>query len=209
MVEYFAGFISGISQVIVGHPFDTIIVHKQLNKSLKISNIYKGIQYPLLTSSIISSISFGLTNNIYKYTKNYYISGMLSGIITSFIINPIELYKIKSQISIKTKVHMYTGIKQTILREMIASSIYFGTYYSMRDNNVPVYISGATAGVLSWIISFPIDTIKCRIQSGKYNTSMECIKKGNLYKGIQFCILRAAIVNSISFYIYNKIKNLI
>ena len=203
MNEYFSGFVSGISQTLVGFPFDTLIVHRQINKQINLQNIYRGIQYPLLTSSLINGISFGLNNNINSVIHNYYISGFISGIITSFIINPVELYKIRTQSSKKMNISISTGIKQTIMRESVASSIYFGSYYSMRDLNLPVFISGGLAGIISWIFSFPLDTIKTRIQSGKCKNTFECIKMGKLYSGLKLCILRAGLVNSIGFYVYN------
>jgi len=206
MNEYYSGLISGISQTLIGYPFDTIIVHKQINKSLKLKNIYRGIQYPLLTSSLISGISFGLNNNIYSVINNYYISGFISGIITSFIINPVELYKIRTQSNKKFNVSINTGLKQTVIRESVASSIYFGSYYSMRDRDIPVFIAGGLAGIISWTLSFPLDTVKTRIQSGECISILECLKKGRLYSGISICILRAGLVNSTGFYVFNHFQ---
>ena len=57
------------------------------------------------------------------------------------------------------------------------------------------FISGGIAGILSWLIPYPIDTIKSRIQIG-YSLK-KSIKLGNYYKGLNFCLLRAFLVNGI------------
>lgn len=203
MKEYSAGFITGISQVIIGFPLDTYIIYKQINKKLNYKNIYKGVQYPLLTSSIINSISFGLTNNLNKQINNFYLSGLCSGILTSFIICPIELYKIRTQSLKKINISIFTGFKNTLIRESIGSSMYFGVYNSCRDKDISVFGSGGLAGIISCFLCYPFDTIKTRIQSGEFNTTIDAFKYGNLYKGLKVSLLRAFIINSSSFCIYN------
>ena len=203
MKEYYAGFVTGISQVIIGYPLDTYIIYKQINKTLNYKNIYKGFQYPLLTSSIINSISFGLTNNLNKKINNFYLSGFISGILTSFIICPIELYKIRTQSLKKINIKIFTGLKNTIMRESIGSSIYFGLYNSSREKNIPILISGGISGVISCLLCYPFDTIKTRIQSGEFNNTIDAFKHGNLYKGLKISLFRALIINSSTFYIYN------
>ena len=54
-IKYFIpGFISGSIKIIIGYPFETIKIRKQLNKDYSIKNInslYKGCSIPLLISS--------------------------------------------------------------------------------------------------------------------------------------------------------------
>ena len=61
------------------------------------------------------------------------------------------------------------------------------------------------AGVLSWFFTYPIDVIKTRIQGTDIN-SIEAFKKGGLFNGIKICLLRSFLVNSIGFFIYEKIR---
>ena len=212
MSEFYSGFLSGIMQTIIGYPFDTIVVYKQtgLNiNNIKFKNIYKGIQFPLFASGIINSLCFGINHNINKSTKNHYISGAITGVITSIIISPIELYKIRSQKLKSIYVHPFIGLNVTITRELIASSIYFGLYNTLINNNINIFISGGITGCISWIISYPIDVIKTRIQSGHCNTIYDSIIMKNLWSGISICLYRAFIVNAIGFYTYEKSKNIL
>ena len=207
MSEFYSGYIAGIAQVIIGYPLDTAIIYKQTGqniKNIKLKYIYKGIQYPLFTSGIISSLCFGINYNIYIYTNNYYISGAITGIFTSVIISPTELYKIRSQKLKSGTVHIFTGLRITVAREIIASSTYFGIYNTLKDNNVNGLLSGGITGCISWIASYPLDLIKTRIQSGEYKTIKQNIQIKNLYNGLSICLCRSFLVNSVGFYTYEK-----
>ena len=59
MTEFIAGSLSGLSQNIIGHPFDTIKVLIQNNKWNKnrIPYLYKGFFYPTALSIIINGIT--------------------------------------------------------------------------------------------------------------------------------------------------------
>ena len=49
-------------------------------------------------------------------------------------------------------------------------------------------ISGGLAGITSWTITYPIDTIKTRIQNISFS---KAIKQYNLFKGLSVSLLRA------------------
>ena len=58
--------------------------------------------------------------------------------------------------------------------------------------------------MLSWIPTYPFDTIKTRIQNGSCKTYLEAIKMGNIWNGISVCSIRAFLVNSVGFWSYYK-----
>ena len=204
----FAGLLSGIAQTFVGHPFDTIKIYKQSGgiKKIKIQNLFRGISYPLMTNSFICSINF----SIYEYCKNYtnsnLLAGGLSGIVTGIIINPIEIEKIKRQLFINNKISYKTGLGTCISREVISYGVYFHTYNNLKDNGISVLNSGGIAGTLSWMLSYPFDVIKTRMQSGNHSIT-KCIQKGGLFNGLLICLLRAYPVNAVGLYTYEYLKN--
>ena len=214
---FFAGSISGIAQTVVGHPFDTLKVLQQNNK-LKVNslkNLYKGISMPLIQTPLICGVSFFLNDSLNSYFTNEYYSGLFSGFFSSFIICPFEYYKINSQIQkkiyfdFKSLKKSYSNINYVILRETPALSIYFGLYNQCLNNNISSFSAGGIAGVSSWLFTYPLDTIKTRMQSGKTNSLRESLLMGNLFKGLQICLIRAFIVNSIGFYSYDYMLNTI
>ena len=59
-------------------------------------------------------------------------------------------------------------------------------------------MSGGVAGSMSWLLTYQIDTVKTRIQSG--DTFNQALLKQNFNKGILFCLLRGFIVNGCGFF---------
>ena len=215
MNEFFYGIIVGITQTYIGHPFDTIKTIYQNNKkpeNFKIKNLYRGATYPLISITITNGIQFYSNDFFYNYFNNHFYSGFLSGIVSAPIINLFDIYKIKKQLNIPIHniyKNPFLGFYPTIIRESFATSIYFGTYFYMREKyNINPFLSGGTAGVLCWGLTYPVDVIKTRIQSETHKTWKSAIKKGNLWSGLGICLFRSIIVNGSSFASYDFIKSL-
>ena len=58
----------------------------------------------------------------------------------------------------------------------------------------------------SWLLTYPLDTIKTRIQSNSSKSFNRFIIMGNLFKGLNICLIRAFFVNSVGFYTYEYFK---
>lgn len=205
MNEYIKGGIVGGSTVFIGYPLDTMktCIQNKQNISLHIKHLYKGISYPLAFSVIFNSTLFSLHDYFEHKINNHYISGFLAGTISAPLLNTVELYKVNKQLLQQVNYKKpFLGCLGTISRESTASAFYFGVYFSMRNDYHPA-ISGGTAGAMSWLVSYPFDTIKTRIQSGMCKTYSEAFLKQNLWKGFSYCLARAIIVNSAGFYIYD------
>ena len=216
MDSIYAGFISGIFQTIIGHPFDTLKTWNQNSILLKKPNInfinlYKGVSYPLLQNPLIIASTMSSNHIINQKTNNIYFSSLCSGFLTALIICPLDKYKIMKQQHIKYDFNIKNfkkslkNINLCIMREVPATIIYFTSYNKLKDNNIPIFLSGSISGCLSWIFTYPIDTIKSRIQSESCLTIHEAIKKKNLFLGFKNCIIRAFIVNGIGFYVYERL----
>jgi len=75
-----------------------------------------------------------------------------------------------------------------------------------------ILLSGGLAGIVSWIVGYPIDNIKTRVQSGFYEktntmTLARIAYRSSLkrtYQGIMPTIYRAAILHSTLFFVYEK-----
>lgn len=221
------GTIIGCIQTIIGYPLDTIKTNiqnknniinniKNKNNNFKIINLYNGVKFPLISSVLNNSIlfysfskfqHFNLYNSDNKY-KHYY-NGFLSGILITPTTNYFESKKVYYQSSkICNNInpflfHFKNGFHITLIRESFGSSIYFGSYYDLHYNyNLSPFNSGGIAGCTSWLLTYPIDVIKTRYQLGNYNV-ISCIKYGNLFSGLSFCLFRSFLVNGISFTIYD------
>lgn len=75
-------------------------------------------------------------------------------------------------------------------------------------------MAGGLAGTFSWLISFPVDVVKSRLQADgidgvkRYNSSLDCIRKSYKAEGISFLsrgigstLIRAFPMNAVCFFV--------
>eukprot|EP00163_Fabomonas_tropica_P018055 TRINITY_DN3205_c0_g7_i3.p1 TRINITY_DN3205_c0_g7~~TRINITY_DN3205_c0_g7_i3.p1 ORF type:complete len:252 (+),score=21.87 TRINITY_DN3205_c0_g7_i3:575-1330(+) len=112
------------------------------------------------------------------------------------------------------------GIVPTFWREWPATGSYFMTYEYLKRYMTPkgqetshttLLFAGGVAGIVSWVITYPFDIIKTRIQEHDRNTTMvqtakELTQGGRsiapLFRGMSAAILRAFPVNAACFWAY-------
>lgn len=200
-MDILAGGMVGISQVLIGHPLDTMKVLLQNKQSWRTTNYYRGSFYPFVCSTIANATIFPVYNRCFEYTESHFVSGAVGGLLISPIVHLFDVAKIKRQtnqsIDWKTK-----GIHMSCLRESVAVSLYFGTYESLKQHGT--LFAGGMAGISSWLFTYPIDTIRSRQIS--QNKTFKHVSKASLWKGLSVCLVRACLVNSVSFYVYNMVK---
>jgi solute carrier family 25 carnitine/acylcarnitine transporter 20/29 len=134
-----AGFIAGMTRAFISQPFDTIKTRMQssnyknsylcLKSSIKndgFLSLYKGIAFPLIGNAFILGIQF----NTYHYFNNICppISGAMAGLFSSLISNPVELVRIKMQLSNKT--HNNKNYKNSFVcaKNIISTNGYAGLF---------------------------------------------------------------------------------
>ena len=209
-----AGFVSGTIQTLIGHPLDTLKIWRQQNIRKPIS-LFSGMKYPLGTGSILASAQFTtamvISENMrlkcgYTRSQSEITGGLLAGIVSGILTSPIDKYKIQMQT--QTANARY-GIWSCIVREIPACGIYFGSYGEMREHGYSVLISGAFAGAMSWLCTYPLDIAKTHIQSGEspnFRAVYGKMRTGriSLTDGLGFCLARAFLINGIGFAVYEK-----
>lgn len=204
-----------------------------------IRGIYRGVTSPLFGVAGINALIFGVYGNTQRWSKDpdslrsHAVAGGTAGFVQSFICSPMELVKSRMQVGDTSKdpiecvkkiyrnnglKGVYRGLGLTILREIPAFSSYFLTYeiLTRRNDDLPVstfsmLMGGGLAGVVSWIIVYPVDVIKSRFQidgltSTKYSSSYDCLVKSVkgegiscLFRGLTPTIIRAFPVNAVTF----------
>ena len=60
-------------------------------------------------------------------------------------------------------------------REIPAVFSYFSSYQYFREKNMSIFLSGSLAGTISWFITYPVDTIKTRLQNNSCKTIKEAM----------------------------------
>lgn len=209
MLDFLAGAISGVCQIAVGFPFDTVKVHIQNNepiRHLQYNQYFRGIQYPLLSSSLINGMLFSIFNTSQKYIDNSVVCGFLAGSLTSPVIFMFDVAKTTRQLGAKHSMKRFLtrhGFPCTVLRESLAFATYFPVYSELRKREYSSLTSGGVAGLMNWTLTYPIDVLRNR-QVGKNISFRQAYELGNLWKGYSVCAVRAVLVNSVGFWVYER-----
>lgn len=213
--EYVSAFMVGINQTLIGLPFDTIKVWLQNDQPIRnrpLTHYYKGALPEFTVAIAANCIVFPVHSYTLTYTNNSYVSGALSGLFISPLVYSFRSYKIYQQMSYNVTADLLIrnrgrGYIASLCRESVGFSMYFGTYSYMRKHELPIFLSGACAGLFNWGCSYPFDTIMSR-QIAQKITIKDAFRMGNLYKGYGVCLLRSMVVNGCSFFVYETVRKL-
>ncbi|XP_046738832.1 mitochondrial basic amino acids transporter [Diprion similis] len=166
---------------------------------------------------------------------SHFIAGAMAGIAQSPVCSSMELAKTRLQLQtidgprfsgpVHCLKHIYSnegfrgifkGLGVTFLREAPGYGIYFLTYEALTRSSSPAPIStfkmlmaGGLAGTASWIVTYPVDVIKSRLQAeltGRYSGALDCLRQSIsaegyacLFKGLNSTIIRAFPTNAATF----------
>lgn len=206
-------------------------LQRNLQLPSKFLHYYRGIGLPFAFNSIVNSIFFGVETRWHRYTNNHFISGMVAGTMGSLVVCPVDNYKFKYQLgnsvpvvaatnasnasvecfSIKDLPYRpFRGLVATISRESFGIGIYFSVYNAFKlyyqpptDTKAIIYagLTGGVAGILSWT-TFPLDTIKTRVQTTPNLSMLAACRAGDLLHGLNIAMYRAFIINGAGFMTY-------
>lgn len=156
-------------------------------------------------------------------------AGCLGGLAQTLLICPMELVKTRAQLTQQNVMQclrqtfrheggvraLYRGFGLTVVRDVPAFGIYFVSYElllnSLRqrreENTVDVMLAGGTAGALSWLLVYPIDVVKSRLQADlRYSSARECVRDSLIKEGpkvfLRGCsptLIRAFPTNAVTF----------
>lgn len=120
------------------------------------------------------------------------------------------------------------GLTATILREVPQYAVYFPAYEIMLSIFEPgkkrsemssnsIFMAGGLAGVAQWVVTYPVDVVKTRIQAsaaggpggGWMPTAMRIYREGGLmifYRGVSASCVRALPLHATIFLVYEKVK---
>jgi hypothetical protein len=105
----------------------------------------------------------------------------------------------------------FTGTGATIAREVPQCAVYFLTYDTIRRlceraagpkyETAGIVFAGGSAGVVQWVVTYPLDVVKSKIQAfppGTYRGMWDCARRSAkaegplvFFRGIEMALLRA------------------
>lgn len=202
LYSVFSSFVSGVCEVSIFHPIDTLTKRKMILNQFHYSNVYSGLRYAYLHKSLQRIIKYTGQEQYEKKIQsvlpfNKYISSGITGSIfgsLEVLLTPLNILKIKSQVNYNKEIKYYRGGLYTILRNSIGSFILFSTslyilenYYNTNRYDASVFenfICSLLSTNLCILITNPIDVIKTQLQGT--NDTISCIIKKIIKKKMMF-----------------------
>lgn len=169
--------------------------------------------------------------------------GCAGGVLQSFLMSPVEFVKVSAQIqqagaapmsaremAVRLSGNVHTGLGATLLRDGIPHGVWFvayeaakgrlqqsdafGTSSSSSSSAVgPPLLAGAFAATAAWVVGYPADLIKTRLQAGASSgiiaTARQIVAEHGwqgLYRGLGLKLVRAIPASMIGFGTYEHVK---
>lgn len=229
------GLYKGMAPPIVGVGILNAIIFGVYGNTMRFLDTYRGI---------VDDDEEGRHRTVTEFYTDIFIAGALGGFVNCFVCSPLELVKTRLQIQDQSaagiKLYngpidclmktwrqagvkgLFRGMVPTILREVPSYGVYFVGYEFLKsrwgDSPVALLMAGGSAGVLCWIISYPFDMIKSRVQAvpdyptpgydlykGVWDCTVKSCKTEGysvLFRGLNAAIVRAFPVNAMTFFTY-------
>lgn len=251
-INLLAGFAAGSMGLFVGYPFDVLKTYSQIHQhhsllsscrhiynSYGLWGFFKGISAPLSLRSVIKTLNFvtyeKVLNSHFMGERQKFlrmiVAGFISGLVSTVIVCPVDLIKISNQkgyqisqmIRRRGPVYLLTGLKETMIKETLFHGISFPLYDYCKHIGIP--FAGGIAGILPWILIYPIDVMKTIKQSpikggfgfGNLPQQQHLVittvaqlweKKGvrGFYNGFYTSMLRAFPMHLVTFYVYDWVR---
>ncbi len=192
----------------------TNICVKDTYRNGGIKNFYRGVQLPLSLLTIKRAYQYP----IYEYLQSEkkmspWFAGGIAGLSGSLIGCPMHVVKLSMQTFPKEKYPsvyscvkniikkdswrgLYRGFRVNLVKDVCFSTLYLGTYGTMRknlpDSEFSYFFAGGISSIITWTILFPLDTIRVNIQRDvPWSNIRKLINKPiKLWSGILPTILR-------------------
>ncbi|ORZ37554.1 mitochondrial carrier domain-containing protein [Catenaria anguillulae PL171] len=156
-VVFVGGTISGLAQVVVGYPFDSIKVMMQTStasssssafqvlsstlKSTGLSGLFRGVTSPMAGVGFCNAVLFTTQSKLNAAidphstsASKYTLTGALSGLCISILSSPMELIKVRMQSSTVPYASTWSCLTSTVRSEGVRNGLYRGwTITAMRD----------------------------------------------------------------------------
>ena len=172
-------------------------------------------------------------------THGVALAGATVGLTSSLLTNPIYHIKVKQQTTqlpwpkawrlalgrrgtfVSSVRHLYTGLGPHALSEVVARTVYFGTYEGLKRHwqeessgdlsLASRMMAAATAGMACWSVIYPLDSIRNHLYAAKqpkaWSSAVQHIwQRGGVagfYRGLGITLLRAGPVHAFVLPIYD------
>ncbi|KAL9185301.1 hypothetical protein ACHAXT_003078 [Thalassiosira profunda] len=222
-----------------GTPSSLFRTAASLYETAGVRGFYRGGMPLLLGGGLMRSAQFGVYSSVLPAldrrfgkvdpTTGYWFgcvnphvvaAGWAGGIGRGLVEGPFEMVKVRRQIQSGWSFgDVFNGFGTTLVR----NSFLFGSFVlymdifrqqveERLDVKVTPFIRAGICANLAWLTIWPLDVIKTRRQSGKYDGKSvmwllkDVIQKGDLYRGLSVGMLRSFIANGASMEVFTIVE---
>jgi hypothetical protein len=202
------GFSMGIVRAIISHPFEMMKLKSQINQKENFyKNLFKGVQYSIITNALERGIQFGLYEK-FKLNDNNLTSSLKASLISTTISFPYNILLLRNVVMksslIIPKNTFYKSAFLEYNRNLSGSILFLSTYNYLKEKEYPVFYRAPISSCFVWFITYPIDSYKNILISQQKNN----INLKRLYKGIQYPLLRSIPSSIIGLTVYEYMLKL-
>ena len=246
VVDAISGFIAGAACTLVFQPLDTILVRQQYvgttTMESAVAVLKRGGNLALWRGAtpLIALVPFQNALLMVGYGAGQrwgerhttpqsavFVGGCAGGLAQSFVASPFELAKVRRQLfgpppydwRLATR-----GLHATFHRDVIPHGVWFLVYDRCKrtygDDAVATMASGAVAAAVAWVVGYPADVLKTRIQGSPHSMSLTQASRDllskeppgfvssvrALYRGLGLKLLRAVPSSAVNFSVYEWTK---
>jgi hypothetical protein len=147
-------------------------------------------------------------------------SGMAGGIGRGLVEGPFEMVKVRRQVGSGWRMRdAFRGFGTTVFRNSFLFSsfvIYMDVFRqeveSKRGYGIMPGIKAGICGNMAWLTIWPLDVVKTRRQSGRYDGRgllwllKDAIRGGDMYRGLSMGMLRSFVANFCSMEVYTVVE---
>jgi hypothetical protein len=216
----------GIVRATISHPFEILKLKSQttnniisnnninnnnINKSFY-KNLFKGLHYSVISNSLERGIQFGMYEK-FKQNDNILMSSIKSSLISTSVSLPYNILLLKkvilsSTISVPKNI-LYKSAGLEYSRNLFGSTIFLSSYNYFKEHDVPILLRAPIASFFVWGITYPLDSYKNILIANNNMKEIKDITIKNLYKGIQYPIIRSIPSSIAGFYVYEYMLKLL
>ena len=211
-----------------------LTISKELWASGGIPAFYRGGVPLLLGGGLMRSVQFGVYQTTLKQIRSLQggqteksnlvvgcidpqvvLAGVFGGIGRGMVEGPFEMVKVRRQVQTKWGIReVLKGSGTTLLRNAFLFSsfvVYMDVFKQFGLELSPFWLGGICAN-MAWMTIWPLDVVKSRMHSGKYegksmiHVLKDASKSGHLYRGLVPGLTRSFISNGTSMVVYKYVE---
>jgi hypothetical protein len=211
---------------------------RDLYASSGVRGFYRGGTALFLGGGLMRSAQFGVNKSVLHElerqhgrtdTKDYWLgcvnphvvaAGWAGGISRGLVEGPFEMVKVRRQVVSGWRAgDVFRGFGTTLFRNsfLFSSFVIYMDIFKMQVMEKRGYdvAAGVQAGIcanMAWLTIWPLDVVKTRRQSGKYDGRSlgwllgDAFRKGDMFRGLSMGMLRSFVANGISMEVYNWVE---